>query len=78
LSQMFDETKTKLESKEIELKLEVEARMNREMQIREMEDTLNKETERAQDLKVRSITFSLYHFGGYYNYYLKTSDDLIS
>jgi hypothetical protein len=49
---MFEETKTKLESKEIELKLEVEARMNREMQIREMEDTLNKETERAQDLKV--------------------------
>lgn len=52
MSQMFEETKTKLESKEIELKLEVEARMNREMQIREMEDTLNKETERAQDLKV--------------------------
>jgi hypothetical protein len=49
---MFEETKTKLESKEIELKLEVEARINREMQIREMEDTLNKETERAQDLKV--------------------------
>jgi hypothetical protein len=53
---MFEETKTKLESKEIELKLEVEARMNREMQIREMEDTLNKETERAQDLKVRSLS----------------------
>ncbi len=52
MSQMFEETKTKLESKEIELKLEVEARINREMQIREMEDTLNKETERAQDLKV--------------------------
>ena len=53
---MFEETKTKLESKEIELKLEVEARINREMQIREMEDTLNKETERAQDLKVWSLS----------------------
>jgi hypothetical protein len=30
--------------------------MNREMQIREMEDTLNKETERAQDLKVWSLS----------------------
>jgi hypothetical protein len=71
---MFDETKAKLESKEIELKLEVEARMNREMQIREMEDTLNKETERAQDLKVRSITFSLYHLGGYNS---KSAENLI-
>ena len=57
---MFEETRTKLESKELELKLEVEARMNREMQIAEMEDTLNKETERAQDLKVCfQITFKI-------------------
>jgi len=49
---LYEETRSKLESKELELKLELEARHNREMQIVEMEDTLNKETERAQDLKV--------------------------
>ena len=52
---MYEETRSKLESKELELKLELEARKNREMQIVEMEDTLNKETERAQDLKVSSF-----------------------
>ena len=52
---MYEETRSKLESKELELKLELEARQNREMQIVEMEDTLNKETERAQDLKVSSF-----------------------
>ena len=52
LSRMFEDAKAQLESKEVELKLELEARQNRELQIKEMEDTLNKETERAQDLKV--------------------------
>ena len=37
--------------------------MNREMQIKEMEDTLNKETERAQDLKVGCIIKHLLDFG---------------
>ena len=57
LTQMYEETRSKLESKELELKLELEARQNREMQIIEMEDTLNKETERAQDLKVSSFFY---------------------
>jgi hypothetical protein len=49
---LFEETKSKLNSKEVELQLEMEARRNREMQIKELEDTLAKETDRAQDLKV--------------------------
>ena len=57
LTQLYEETRSKLESKELELKLELEARHNREMQIVEMEDTLNKETERAQDLKVGKFFF---------------------
>ena len=52
---MFEDAKAQLETKEVELKLELEARQNRELQIKEMEDTLNKETERAQDLKVGAI-----------------------
>jgi len=50
---MFEETKSKLDGKEVELRLELEARRNREMQIKELEDTLAKETDRAQDLKVK-------------------------
>lgn len=53
LTQLFEETKSNLDGKEVELRLELEARRNREMQIKELEDTLAKETDRAQDLKVK-------------------------
>ena len=52
LTQLYEDVRGTLESKEIDLKLELEARINREMQIKELEDTLAKETDRAQDLKV--------------------------
>jgi hypothetical protein len=54
---LYEETKSKLNGKEVELQLEVEARRNREMQIKELEDTLAKETDRAQDLKVSPLQF---------------------
>ena len=52
LTQLYEDVRGTLESKEIDLKLELEARINREMQIKELEDTLAKETDRAHDLKV--------------------------
>ena len=52
LTQLYEDVRGTLESKEIDLKLELEARINREMQIKELEDTLAKETDHAQDLKV--------------------------
>ena len=63
LTQLYEETRSKLEGKEVELRLELEARRNREMQIKELEDTLTKETDRAQDLKVSRASFlGLYFF----------------
>ena len=46
------ETQEELNQIKIKLQTETEARENRELQLSELEQTLNKETERSTDLKV--------------------------